>query len=398
MSYAPPPPLAPPPRPRPLIVDAHEDIAFNVLGANRDHRRSARETRALEAGNDEVRRHMGLATLGLAEWLEGRVAVIFATIFVEPARSTFASDFSATYTTPDEAHVIGQRQLDVYRSLTAGGGPFRLVRDAAELDRVLATWTGSAVSPSAAGATEAPGVSPATGDGDAGREIGLVLLMENADAIREPDELDAWYEAGLRLVGPAWMGTRYCGGTSEPGPLTDLGRQLLARMAARRMVLDTSHMAEEAFFDAVERYPGPLMASHSNPRRFVEGDRHLSDAMICALIGRDGVVGHVPFNAFLVPGWRRSAGGRKDAADLATIVRAIEHICDLAGNARHVGFGSDLDGGFGAEATPVGIDTVADLQRVADALSDRGFTDGDVAGIAHGNWLRVLRSSLPAKS
>lgn len=382
-------------RPAPLIIDAHEDIAFNVLCAGRDHRRSARETRALEAGHDDIRRHLGLATLGLAEWLEGRVAVIFATIFVEPARSTFASDFSATYATPDEAHAIGQRQLDVYRSMTAGPGPFRLVQHAGDLDRVLASWTSDPPDGAApGGAARAAG----TGEAAAAREIGLVLLMENADAIREPDELDAWYEAGLRLVGPAWMGTRYCGGTFEPGPLTDLGRQLLSRMAARRMVLDTSHMAEDSFFDAVERYPGPVIASHSNPRRFVAGDRHLTDEMIRALIARDGVVGHVPFNAFLVPGWRRTAGGRKDAADLKTVVRAIEHICDLAGNARHVGFGSDLDGGFGAEATPVGIDSVADLQAVSAALSDRGFSDADVARIAHGNWLRVLRNSLPAKS
>jgi membrane dipeptidase len=191
------------------------------------------------------------------------------------------------------------------------------------------------------------------------------------------------------------MGTRYCGGTSEPGPLTDLGRRLLDRMARHRMVLDTSHMAEDAFFDAIDRYQGPVIASHSNPRRFVDGDRHLSDDMIRALIARDGVIGHVPFNAFLVPGWRRSEGAPKDAADLSTIVRAIDHICDLAGNARHVGLGSDLDGGFGAEATPAGIDSVADLQKVVEALSDRGYADAEVAGIAHGNWLRVLRMSLP---
>jgi membrane dipeptidase len=141
-----------------------------------------------------------------------------------------------------------------------------------------------------------------------------------------------------------------------------------------------------------------VIASHSNPRRFVEGDRHLTDDMIRALIARGGVIGHVPFNAFLVPGWRRNTGSPKEAADLSTVVRAIEHVCAIAGNARHVAFGSDLDGGFGAESTPVGIDTVADLQAVAAALSDRGYSDEDLAAITHRNWLEVLRQSLPEKT
>ena len=205
-----------------------------------------------------------------------------------------------------------------------------------------------------------------------------------------PTKLDFWYAAGLRIIGPAWMATRYCGGTFEPGPLTDLGRQLLDRMAARQMLLDTSHMAEEAFFQAVERYDGGIIASHSNPRHFVDGDRHLSDDMIRAIVARDGVIGQVPFNAFLVRGWSRRAGHRKDAADVGTVVRNIDHVCALAGSARHVAIGSDFDGGFGAEATPKGIETVADLQRVADALADSGYSDADVDAITHGNWLRML--------
>lgn len=223
--------------------------------------------------------------------------------------------------------------------------------------------------------------------------IGLVLLMENADPIRTPGEVDEWYDAGLRIIGPAWMSSRYCGGTFEPGPLTPDGRALLDRMARRGMILDTSHMAEEAFDEAIARYTGPVIASHSNPRHFVDGDRHLTDAMIRALVARDGVIGQVPFNAFLVPDWR-AAGAHKDAANLATMVRLVDYVCDLAGSAAHVAFGSDLDGGFGAESTPEGVDTVADLQRIADALAERGYADADIAAITHGNWLRVLRRVL----
>lgn len=369
---------------KPLIIDAHEDIAFNVLCAGRDYHRAVADTRARETGAADLRQHVGIATLGLPEWRAGRVAVIFATLFVEPTRSKFNNGFCDRYDTAAEAHDIAQRQLAVYRALTQPGEPFRLVQSLDDLERVWEPWEQHTAP--AAQDQAWPGHPP----------IGLVLLMENADAIREPAELDAWYDAGLRIVGPAWMASRYCGGTFEPGPLTALGRQLLDRMSARRMVLDTSHMAEDSFYEAVERYDGPVIASHSNPRHFVDADRHLTDDMIRALVARDGVMGHVPFNAFLVPGWSRRGGSPKEAASLETIVRAIDHVCSLAGSARHVAFGSDLDGGFGAEATPLGIDTVADLQAVAAALAGSGYSDADIDAITHGNWLRILRRGLPA--
>lgn len=375
------------PAPRPLIIDAHEDIAFNILCAGRDYSRSVADTRSREAGSADLRQHVGIATLGLPEWRAGRVAIIFATIFVEPRRSTFSHGFCDRYDSPDEARAIALRQLEVYQRLTRHDEPFRLVRSQSDLDAVLAAW-------------HAPGVitpddRSLVGAAAEPPPIGFVLLMENADPIREPAELDDWYAAGLRVIGPAWMATRYCGGTFEPGPLTGAGRDLLDRMAARQMVLDTSHMAELSFFEAVERYDGPVIASHSNPRRFVDGDRHLSDDMIRALVARDGVIGHVPFNAFLVPGWSRREGSPKEAADLDTVVRAIDHVCAVAGSARHIAFGSDLDGGFGAEATPIGIDTVADLQTVAAALARRGYSEADLEGITHGNWMRILRRGLP---
>lgn len=358
-----------------FIVDGHEDIAFNVLGAGRDYTRAARETRRQDALNPAFPERMGVATLGWPDWIAGRVGIVFATIFAEPERSAFGGPPANRYATEDDARAVGLRQLAVYRSLTSHGAPFRLIRQAPDLDAVLTAWNGWHAS-----------IGPLP-------PIGLVLLMENADPIRTPDEVDEWYEAGLRIVGPAWMASRYCGGTFEPGPLTPEGRLLLDRMARHGMVLDTSHMAEESFDEAIERYEGPVIASHSNPRHFVEGDRHLTDRMIRALAARDGVIGHVPYNAFLVPGWRE-AGARKDAANLATIVRTIDYVCDLAGSARHVAFGSDLDGGFGAESTPEGLETVADLCRIADALADRGYADADVDAVTHGNWLRVLRRAL----
>lgn len=364
-----------------LVVDAHEDIAWNMLCYGRDYTQSASAIRAKEAGSAAIFKETGSAMLGRPEWLAGNVAVIFATLFVEPKRSPYASSYSQSYTTADEAHTLAMRQIDIYRRLADESQSFRLIGTQSDLDSVLATWA----SPAASGESQA---------GE--RQIGIVFLMENADAIRRPEEVERWYENGLRLIGPAWMASRYCGGTGEPGPLTDDGKRLLDRMRDLNMILDTSHMAEQSFFQAVDRYAGPVIASHSNPRRFVDSDRHLSDDMIRALIQRDGVIGIVPLNAFLVPNWRRSRGDPKDAANVGTIVRAIDYVCQRAGDAKHAGLGTDFDGGFGAESTPEGIDTVADLQKVAAGLKEIGYAPADIEAVMSGNWLRTLQQSLPS--
>ena len=355
-----------------LIVDAHEDIAWNMLCYGRDYTQPVSVTRAREANDLQIRKDTGVATLGLPEWIAGKVAVIFATLFVEPKRSPHAGSYSKTYATADEAFTIAMRQIDVYRRLADEHPQFRLIHTQSDLDGVLASWTG-----------------------DQDRRVGIVLLMENADSIRKPDEVERWYAEGLRIVGPAWMATRYCGGTGEPGPLTDDGVRLLRRMQDLNMILDTSHMAEQSFFQAIERYDGPIIASHANPRHYVDIDRNLSYDMLRALIERDGVIGIVPYNPFLVPDWRRERGDRKDAADITTIVRTIDYVCQRAGDALHVGLGTDLDGGFGAEATPAGIDTVADLQKIGEGLKEAGYTPADVEAVMSGNWLRILRKSLP---
>jgi membrane dipeptidase len=222
----------------------------------------------------------------------------------------------------------------------------------------------------------------------------MALLMEGADPIVAPQDVGKWFDAGVRLIGPAWSQTRYSGGTGKPGPLTELGKQLMREMSKHKLVLDTSHMAEESFFQALDLFSGPVIASHSNVRKFVPTDRQLSDEMIRALVKRDGVIGAVFYNQFLQYQWRQN-GANKNAVTFATVIDHIKYICDLAGSARHCGIGTDFDGGFGAEATPKEIDTVADLQKFGDALADAGFADDDVRAMMGGNWLRLLERALP---
>jgi membrane dipeptidase len=349
------------------IVDAHEDIAYGALALGRDVCRSALETRRLEQSTDTPLRE-GLCTLGLPEWLEGHIAVICGTIFVEPFRPGHSTP--CTYTTTDEAHRLAQAQLDYYHRLSDECEQIALIGGRAELDAVLESWKG-----------EAP-------------HVGIVPLMEGADPIREPAEVEMWFEQGVRLVGLSWTtGSHYAGGDSAPGPLTDAGRVLLEAMADLGLVLDVSHLAERAFFEAMDRFEGRIIASHANPRARVPGPRQLSDEMIRCLTERDGVVGIVLYNAFLRPGW--SKDDPREAVTIADVAAAIDHVCQVVGDATHVGLGSDFDGGFGAESIPAGMDTIADLGRIAPALGELGYGDEDIAGIMGGNWLRLLQEVLP---
>jgi len=355
-----------------LVVDAHEDIAWNILTFGRDYLKAAAEIRVAEAGTP-IPSYNGNALLGLADWQKGQVAVIFATLFASPARKRLGEWDTQCYQDAYGAYQRAKAQLDVYRRLAEDErAPFALIGGKDDLAAVLASWRNEEAKP--------------------GR-VGLVPLMEGADPIREPQEVEEWFEGGVRIVGLAWEATSYAGGTHEPGPLTPAGVRLLEIMADFGMVLDLSHVAEEAYYQALERYEGAVIVSHANPRRFLPTSRGVSDDMIALLAQRGGVIGIVPYNAFLKPGWRK--GDRREEVTLVQVADAIDHVCQVTGSAQHVGIGSDFDGGFGLEHVPVGIDSVADLSQIAVPLSERGFSHEEIAGILGGNWLRILQSSLP---
>ncbi|GAB4515754.1 MAG: membrane dipeptidase [Anaerolineae bacterium] len=358
-----------------FIVDAHQDIAYNAVCFGRDYRLSALRKRQLEANTDIPARN-GFATTGLPESIAGRVALVFATLFVAPHSKRPAPWSAVMYQSPREAYQLALAQMDYYNRLADNDNRIRLVRTAPELDAVLATWE--------------------QGKPLAERTQGLVILMENADPILEAPQFEEWYERGVRIVGPAWRGTRYTGGTGEPGPLTPEGRDLLETMSSYGVVLDLSHMAEEAYFEALDLYQGPIIASHSNPRKFVNTDRHLSDEMILRLAERGGVMGVAVYNHFLSQTWTRT--DTKRALPLQAVVDVIDHVCQLTGNAAHVGIGTDFDGGFGAESVPNEIDTVADLWQLGPALRERGFAENDIEAILGGNMVRKLRECLDGRA
>jgi membrane dipeptidase len=220
--------------------------------------------------------------------------------------------------------------------------------------------------------------------------------MESADPILQPADMGAWWEAGVRIIGPAHYGPgRYAGGTGTELGFSPEGETLLAEMERAGMILDLTHLSDQAFWQALDRYHGPVAASHNNCRALVPHQRQFDDAQIRAIVARDGVIG-AAFDTWMMQfGWVIGSTANPQVS-LARIVDHIDHICQIAGSSKHVAIGSDLDGGFGREQSPHDLDTIADLQMLGQLLPQRGYSDEDVAAILHGNWLRLLRRAWAA--
>jgi len=354
-----------------LTFDAHLDLALNALQLNRDLQSSVYTIRAQELGTPGTGRAMG--TVALPEMRAGRVALSYATVV---ARASGSPAPHIDYPSETQASGVTRGQLAYYRALEAEG-ELRVLTRRADLDALWAAWTRWDADPA--------GPPP---------PLGIVLTMECADAVLDVADLERWWADGLRLLGPAHFGPgRYCGGTGCLFGLTDLGPALLAEMERLGIALDLTHASDPTFWASLERFGGPVLASHSNSRHLVHNDRQLTDDMIRAIVERDGVIGATLGNWQLHQEWR-VGHGKRVTVTLDRYVDHIERICDLAGGTAHVGIGSDLDGGTGSDEFPDELDTIVDLQRIPDHLARRGFGDDAIRAFMHGNWLRFTRRIL----
>ncbi|HQK42882.1 MAG TPA: membrane dipeptidase [Anaerolineaceae bacterium] len=363
------------------FIDAHEDLAWNMACFGRDYSRSAFQTRRTEQGTP-IPAYTGDTMLGWPEYNQAKVALIFGTLFVTPARPGRIDPLDTQYyASPAEANRLAWNQLGSYRRLCEQKPhAFRLIGTQTELTRHLTNWL----------------ENPPEANGSGYLPVGLIPLMEGAEGILSLDELPRWWDAGLRIIGPAWAGTRFCGGTHEPGPLTTEGKALLNAMAELGFILDLSHMDAAAAFQALESYEGIIITSHANASRPVQaysGNRLLDDDLIRAMFERDVVIGTVPFNNFLKADWGKSGG--RQTISLSMLADQIDYLCQMAGDAAHVGIGTDFDGGFGLQSSPKELDSIADLPKLLPFLSAKGYAQSQLEAIAHGNFLRVLQSALP---
>jgi len=350
-----------------LFFDAHLDLAMNAMEWNRDLRWPVSEIRAWEAGKTD-KPDRGKGTVSFPALRSGNVGVVVGT---QIARYTKRNNTlpGASWNSPEQAWAQTQGQLAWYRAMEQDG-QLRLIKNLSELEAQLKDWS--------ANAEECP--------------IGLIRSLEGADSILSMEHLAQAYEDGLRAIGPAHYGPgTYAHGTSSEGGLGEKGRRLLREMDKLGIILDVTHLADESFWEALDHFQGPIWASHNNCRTLVPHQRQFSDEQLKAIIERGGVIG-MAFDAWmLTPDWKRGKSTPSSAGvSLQQVLDHIDHICQLAGNALHVGIGSDLDGAFGTEQCPMEIDTIADLQKIPALLKKRGYSEDDIQGIAADNWLHFL--------
>ncbi|MHC4598916.1 MAG: dipeptidase [Planctomycetota bacterium] len=312
------------------IVDGHEDIAASLAKTGRDF-----------AHSDPA---FSLTLPGLKQ---GGVGLVLATVFA-PVRGGLPK-------APAEV------QFQIYKELTERfPEDLGAVRNLEDLEE-------------------------ARGSG----RIGLVLLLEGADPVKRVDELGGFHREGVRVVGLTWNHpNRYAGGVASKRGLTPEGRHLLEAMGDLSMVLDVSHLNRSSFWDCLERWEGPIAASHSNARAVVDHARNLDDEQIGAIAERGGVIGLNFYRGFLVPPEEKNR-----AATTEDLLRHAGHIAERGGEAC-LGLGTDFDGGFGPDHAVEGCARAGELKGLPDLLTKAGFSEEGVEGVLSGNWSRVLRAAL----
>jgi membrane dipeptidase len=313
------------------------------------------------------------------------------------------------------AHGRGSGHLDLPRARAGGlaGGIFAVFAPSPGDEHVTLTAGGYDVPPAARVAHEEALAAAATtaarlfalealgavrvvrGTADLDRaaqegRLAAVLSLEGAEAIdRDLAGLDAWYEAGLRAIGPVWSRSndfghgvpfRFPSSPDTGDGLTPAGERLVHRCNELGIMVDLSHLNERGFWDVARISGAPLVASHSGAHALCPSSRNLTDEQLRAIATTGGLVGVV----FAVPFLR--ADGADDAdTPLATLVAHVRHVAEVAG-IDHVGLGSDFDGA----RIPAEVGDVAGLPRVLEALREDGFGEDEIAQIAWGNWRRVL--------
>ena len=356
---------------KPLVFDAHLDLAWNALDWNRDLRLPVTDIRRREAEQNMSGKGRAANTVSFVELRRGNVGIFIATLLPRLLRANLMPAIQR-YESMEAAYAASMGQLAYYRALVEQNY-LRWIKDAPTLRDHVAAWR----------------------QGGEGQPLGFILSMEGADSVLHPEQVHEWWDAGLRVIGPAHYGVSpYAHGTGIEGGLFPPGKPLLRAMEKVGMILDVTHLADQSFDEALDAYGGPVLASHHNCRALVPDQRQLTDDQIKQLIGRGAVIGSALDAWMLVPNWiRGETRPELVGVTLATMVDHIDRVCQLAGNPRHAAIGTDLDGGFGREQTPCDLDTIADLQRIPDLLRQRGYSKDDITGIMHGNWVRFFETA-----
>jgi len=357
------------------VFDGHLDLAM-LTERGRD----------MHASPDDCRGELLPAAVTLPSLREGGVRACLGTIFTEAESGEGGREPGAWCYPADDAeaaHRAGLRQLKLYEAWAREG--------VIELMGEKAQGTGHKAHGDETGCR---GLRESSSEGHDTAPLQLGILMECADPVRDPGELEWWVERGVVAIGLAWWhGSRYAAGNGSPpeekAGLTTLGRELVAQMDELGVVHDITHLSQRAVDDLFDATDARIVASHSNCRALLadgltlESQRHVDDGTIREIARRGGMIGINLVSNFLQPGIKEG-----DRPGIEWVVRHVEHVCEVVGDRRHVGLGTDMDGGFTAEHLPAGVDRPRDMQKIFDALSAAGWPDEDVEAFAWGNWAR----------
>ncbi len=351
-----------------FIFDAHLDLAMNALEWNRDLTCTVADLRARELGmTDKPDRAKN--TVSLDAMRKGSIGLCVAT---QIARYVKKGSQLPGWNSPHQAWAQTQGQLAWYKAMEAIG-EMAQITNVNELNSHLQLWENKTISK---------------------KPIGYILSLEGADSIVTIDHLEKSYQQGLRAIGPAHYGPgTYAHGTDSVGGIGVKGKELLKKIEELNLILDATHLCDVSFWETMDVYNGPVWASHNNCRKFVDHNRQYSDEQIKELIGRNAVIGIALDAWMMVPNWVKGVSTPEEMqVTLEQMIDNIDHICQLAGNSNHVGIGTDLDGAFGKEQSPCDLDTIADLQKVPELLSKRGYTERDIKNIMNHNFIQFLQN------
>ena len=367
-----------------FIFDVHLDLSMNALEWNRDLRWSQERIRRWEQNmKDKVDR--GNNTVCLPEMRKGRIGLCVAT---QIGRHSPYFHRLPGWNSPEQAWAQTQGQLAWYRAMEEAG-ELVSIRTTEQLNAHLDLWMNSPPcddgTPYVVESLKKPAHLP----------IGFVLSLEGADSNVTLNHLERSYADGLRALGPAHYGPGiYAHGTDASGPLPAKGKELLKEMQRLGIILDVTHLCDECFWDALDVYDGPLWASHQNCRTLAPWNRQFADDQIKAVVERGGILGMAFDAIMMVPGWTHLRSKPSDfQLKIERICDHIDHICQIAGNAKHIGIGTDLDGGYGTEQTPMDMNSIADLQTLPGLLLARGYSQDDIEGIMWRNFVDFLRKT-----
>ena len=353
-----------------FIVDAHLDLAMNAMEWNRDLRLPITDSNERERGLID-KPDRGKSTVCLPELRKGNIGLVVAT---QIARYVAKENSLPGWHSPEQAWAQTQAQLAWYKAMEEEGEMVQ-IKDLRSLNIHLDVWNDNS--------------------SNEHKPVGYILSLEGADSLVTLDHLERAYQYGLRAVGPAHYGPgRYANGTDATGEMNKKGLDLLKKIEELNIILDATHLCDDAFWQSMDNFHGHVWASHNMCRALVNHNRQFSDDMIRVLIERGAVIG-AAFDAWMiVPDWERKKSTPKGMnCNMEKVVDHIDHICQIAGNCLHVGIGSDLDGAFGKEQCPYDLETIADLQTIPSILRNRGYSENDVENIMNKNWIKFLRNA-----